>query len=199
MSDNTEYAIDKHTRQRIERKRLMRVVRRVSRAPTALELERLRDVMRKIEHSLPTNQYFVGMQAVGMTHANRADLDVNGYGSLKADGVHAHLVRVTTRAMEEAAIAAGDADAPRCDTVLCVLRNNEVLVLDRVVLLKPDVRVVLDGELCLRKEHLTPEERYRINSAVSVHTGDYLDFYTAADEEAAARGVDVGGDEHQAQ
>jgi len=204
MSD--ECVIDKHTRQRIERKRLMRIVRSRARAPTALEMERLRDVLRKIEHRLPPAQHFVGMQAVGMTHANRGDLDVNGYGSLKADGVHAHLVRVTSRAMEEARQKVADEadeqaeiEVPRCDTVLCVLRNNTVLALDRVVLLKPDVRVVLDGELCLRKEHLSPEERYRINSAVSVHTGDYLDFFTAADEEAAGRGVDVRSDAHQEQ
>jgi len=199
MNSDKSWVIDKHTRQRIERQRLMRVLRSRARAPSAVELKRLRELLRKIDPQLAAEQHFVGMQAVGLAHANRDDLDVRGFGSLKADGVHAHLVRVTTRAHELADARAGVDGAPRSDSVLCVLRNNEVLALDRVVLHKPDVCVVLDGELCLRKEHLTPEERYRINSAVSVHNGNYIDFFTAADEAAAACGVDVRSAEHQAQ
>jgi len=183
--------IDPHTRQRIERQRLMRVVRETARAPTPLELERLGALMRKVEPALGAGEYFAGMQAKGLTHANRGDLDVRGFGSLKADGVHAHLARVTTRS------AASERE--RYDTVLCVLRNNEVLAFDHVVLLKPTAQLVLDGELCLRKETLSEAERYRINSAVSVHTGDYLEFHTAADEEAAASGTDVRAPAHQRQ
>lgn len=209
--------IDKYTRQQIERRRLLRIYQVLSREATELELERLQALVRTVQPKSDAGKYFLGMHAVTLMHENKHQLDLSGYASLKADGVHCHLARVNLKTPPQqptgAVIMGGKGEIlefvdfepieppppeiERTDSVLFITRDNKVRAIDRVLLHNENKRVMLDGELCLRKIHMSEEERLRINSAHNVHYKDYLDYYADADEQAAADGVDICSDEHQ--
>lgn len=195
--------IDRYARQQIERRRLLRIFESISREPTELELERLQSLVKTLQPRAEPGKYFVGMHAVTLMHENKHMLDLTGYASLKADGVHCHLARVNLKTFTPADPNTGEVveeAAPpieRTDAVLFITRDNRVRAVDRVLLHNENKRVMLDGELCLRKIHLSEEERLRINSAHNVHYKDYLEYFADADEQAAAAGIDVQSDEHQ--
>lgn len=197
-------SIDSSMRPYIERARLLRMLAAMSREPSENEMERLRALVKAICPKARPGQLFVGMHAVTLTQENKNELDVHGFASLKADGVHCHLARVNLRTdMVDAAGEQREQTAAelieRYDAVLLVGRDNSVRAIDRVLLLNENKRLMLDGELCLRKIKLSDEERLRVNSSFNVHQRSYLDYYGYADEAAARAGVDITSDQHQSQ
>lgn len=189
----------------IERRRLMRIFERMAREPTSGEHERLRALIKVCNPGVRAGDLFIGMHAVTLTHDNKEQLDVEGFASLKADGLHCHLARVNLSTPQQSqpngteSTEAPPAGPERLDTALFITRDHRVLAVDRVLIHNDNKRLLLDGELCLRKIHLSEDERLRINSAHNVHVSNYLDYYANADEAAALAGIDIASDEHQAQ
>lgn len=188
-------SIDIDTRKRIEKSRLERLIRTKARAATDAEMARLWKMVHAIDpQARDTNNPFVGMHAVTLDRSNLDQLDRDGIASLKADGLHAHAAFVNC---DQSELQGGE----RRDTVLFVLRGAsgalpQVFAVD-CVYQRTFTPVLLDGELCLRKRHLSPEEFLAINSGQNVHTRPYLQYPVAADAQAYADGVDVTGDEYQ--
>jgi hypothetical protein len=191
MSSAASTLIDGDARKRIEKNRLQRAIQQYARAPTEDELRRLRQMIGAVDPH--ARDLFVGMHAVTLVHENLHQLDVDGLASLKADGVHAHAAFVNSH-LENHPIE-------RADSVLFVMRGAmgsvpQVFAIDRIFI-HTRTAVLFDGELCLRKKRLTPDEFRAINSGQNVHTRCYLQYPTATDAQAAADGIDVTSDSYQ--
>ena len=191
---NAVALIDSDTRKRIEKSRLARLIGQQARRPTEGEMERLGRMVRAVEPS--TSGPFVGMHAVTLVRANLGALDRQGIASLKADGLHAHAAFVNCElALEQLR------PAERRDTVLFVMRGAvgalpQVFAVDRVFH-RSQRPVLLDGELCLRKTRLSPDECRAIKSGQNVHTRPYLQYPSATDAQAHADGTDITSDAYQ--
>jgi hypothetical protein len=186
--------IDAEHRKQIEKRRLLRMIAVHARQPSDGELARLRGIVRAIDPSAGGGgSLFVGMHAVTLVRENLAQLDPAGLASLKADGLHAHAAFVNSELKPGA--------TERADAVLFVLRGAtgalpQVFAIDRVFM-HTRTPLMLDGELCLRKRRLTPDEFRAINSGQNVHTRPYLEYPSATDAQALADGVDIASDSYQ--
>lgn len=192
--------IDCEQRKQIEKNRLYRAIARQAREPTHSELARLEAMVKTVDAS--ASSLFVGMHAVTLVRENLSQLDPGGLASLKADGLHAHAAFVNSELKQYAAerVDAGLA-VPRADTVLFVLRGAvaklaQVFAIDRVFM-HTRTPVMFDGELCLRKRRLTPDEFRAINSGQNIHTRPYLEYPSATDAQALADGIDIASDSYQ--
>lgn len=198
---NSAPLIGGEQRKQIEKNRLYRAIARHAREPTHSELARLRVMVKTIDAS--ASSLFVGMHAVTLVRENLAQLDPAGLASLKADGLHAHAAFVNSELKQPAAAERTDAGltVPRADTVLFVLRGAvarlpQVFAIDRVFM-HTRTPVMFDGELCLRKRRLTPDEFRAINSGQNIHTRPYLEYPSATDAQALADGIDIVSDSYQ--
>ena len=191
--NNLVTLIDHDMRKRIEKRRLERLILKKARPPTEGECARLMQMIRAIEPQ--ANAPFIGMHAVTLDRSNLNTLDCNGIASLKADGLHAHAAFVNCEENNEAL-------GERRDAAIFVLRGASGALPQRFavdfIFQRTMTPVLLDGELCLRKRQLTPEEFRAVNSGQNVHTRPYLQYPSAADAQAHADGTDIASDEYQA-
>jgi len=204
----SDFAIDEHERAAVERRRLMRVLDKRTRAPTEREVQQYNAMVEPLARGSldDARNRFVGMHAVTLTEqAARETLDLDGFGSLKADGVHAHLAclggshkpRQRRRSGAESEITKPRALPPMQVAVLAT-RDGTLRAVDGIQMHNRDEPVLLDGELCLRKKKLTREEDWRIKSARNVHRDACIDYPLHADS-GKSTAVDLASDAHQAQ
>lgn len=201
--------IDADGRLLVERRRLLRMFDAISREPSAGEQQRLRALVKTINPKAAPDELFVGMRCTALTHENKDRIDVKGFASLSVIGIHCQMARVSPSNVLFGTRRGAPGPLPeqlirhetndQCDTMLFVTRDQRVRAVERVLVQTENKRLMLDGQLCLRKIELSEEERLRVNTAHNVHARDYLDYFTYADEAAARGGADIMSDEHQRQ
>lgn len=178
----SQLSIDSHKRASIERDRLVRILGARTRLPTTKELEQYDEIVTRLRPRNKESGRFLGMQAVTLTR--EGDIDLAGYGSLKADGLHAHLAHLPRAEPDE---------KEHFDTALLITRDEQVYAVDGVQMHAGAYGVLLDGEICLRKNTLALHEMQRLKRACNVHSEQYIEYPSDADADAD----DVCGEAHQ--
>jgi hypothetical protein len=151
------------------RARLLRIVMSRVRKPTPAELALLDALLVRANPTFQRGKSrFIGMHAVSLTRSNLSVVDDMCLVCHKVDGIGALLAMVTPPLS-----ALGDHNPEIAFTAFLVLRDGTVHAIAPVAIVRRfSGRVLLDGEICLRKIRLTYAEEQRIQQ----REPDVLDF-----------------------
>ncbi len=159
----------------VQRTRLVRMVNAVQRPSTQSELEELELLLKRANPErnpgLNAHSRFIGMNALTLTQRTLRNLrpdwlvfnKVNGIGALGAMFNPANRSKAT------------NSTATTASNTMLFIRRNGIFAVDDVALPLRHGRVLIDGELCIRRRRLSASEKAKLKAIPCVVGFDYLE------------------------
>ena len=164
------------------RARLRRILNRRQRKSTKVELTELHNLLKRAapERMSSGQSWYIGMEALTLTRDRLKTMTQSSFVFHKVDGIGvlAAMFPINRNAAAaSSATASTSTSTPPANntyTMLCIRRNGTFAIDDVPLPLRPG-RVLIHGELCLRRK-LTQAEQMRIGGTIECVVGfDYLD------------------------